>query len=35
LIAFSVWLASFVGHTVDWRGTSFYLKNGKLVRIQQ
>lgn len=35
LIAFSVWLASFAGHTVDWRGTSFYLKNGKLVRIQE
>lgn len=35
LIAFSVWLASFVGHTVVWRGTSFYLKNGKLIRIQQ
>jgi len=35
LLAFLVWLASFVGHTVDWRGTSFYLKNGKLVRIQQ
>ncbi len=34
LIAFSVWLMSFVGHTVDWRGVSFHLKNGKLIRIQ-
>ena len=35
LIAFGVWLASFLGHTVNWRGTSFHLKNGKLIRIQQ
>jgi ceramide glucosyltransferase len=35
LIAFSVWLVSFVGHTVHWRGTSFHLKNGKLIRLQE
>ena len=35
LIAFSVWLVSFVGHTVEWRGASFHLKNGKLVRLPE
>lgn len=35
LIAFFVWLASFAGHTVDWRGASFRLKNGKLIRIPE
>jgi len=34
LIAFAVWIASFTGHTVDWRGSSFILKNGKLARLQ-
>ena len=33
LLAFSVWAASFVGHTVSWRGESFQLQNGKLARI--
>lgn len=31
-IALAVWVLSFTGHTVDWRGTSFTLKNGKLAR---
>jgi ceramide glucosyltransferase len=31
-IAALVWLASFVGHTIDWRGKRFHLKNGKLER---
>lgn len=35
LIAFAVWVISFTGHTVDWRGTSFYLKDGKLARVGQ
>ena len=33
LIAAGVWLASFVGHTVTWRGDRFELKKGRLVRI--
>jgi ceramide glucosyltransferase len=33
IIALLVWIASFTGHTVSWRGDSFRLKNGKLVRI--
>jgi ceramide glucosyltransferase len=28
-----VWLASFVSHTVVWRGEHFHLKNGKLARL--
>jgi ceramide glucosyltransferase len=31
-IAVIVWLASFGGHTIDWRGDSFDLKAGKLSR---
>ncbi len=33
LVALLVWLASLVGHNVVWRGDSFTLKDGKLVRI--
>ncbi len=33
LIAVAVWVASFMGHTVAWRGTLFTLKDGKLARI--
>ncbi len=33
LIALAVWIASFAGHTVTWRGDSFLLKDGKLTRI--
>lgn len=32
LVAVVVWVASFFGHTVRWRGTLFYLKKGKLIR---
>ncbi len=32
-IAVLIWLASFVGHTVTWRGDRFRLKNGRLRRI--
>jgi ceramide glucosyltransferase len=32
LIAVGVWLASFLGHGVTWRGDRFNLKNGRLVR---
>ena len=32
LIALLVWVASFAGHTVKWRGQEFALKHGKLVR---
>ena len=33
LFALLVWIASLAGHTVVWRGESFLLKNGRLVRI--
>jgi ceramide glucosyltransferase len=33
LIAVGVWIVSFFGHTVTWRGDRFVLKNGKLIRI--
>ncbi len=33
LFAVLVWLISFAGHTVAWRGDYFYLKNGKLARL--
>jgi len=34
VIALALWVLSFAGHTVDWRGSSFTLRNGKLDRIQ-
>ncbi len=30
-----IWLASFAGHTISWRGDSFKLESGRLVRIDQ
>jgi ceramide glucosyltransferase len=33
LVAVGVWMASLVGHTVNWRGDRFELKDGKLIRI--
>jgi ceramide glucosyltransferase len=33
MVALFVWLASFVGHTVTWRGASYTLKHGKLARM--
>jgi ceramide glucosyltransferase len=33
LVAVAVWIASFAGHTVTWRGDRFELKNGRLTRI--
>lgn len=33
LLAVAVWIASFVGHTVTWRGDRFELKGGRLIRI--
>jgi ceramide glucosyltransferase len=33
LVAFFVWIASFAGHTILWRGESFRLRRGKLARI--
>jgi ceramide glucosyltransferase len=33
LVAMLLWIASFTGHTVAWRGVTFRLKNGKLARI--
>jgi len=33
LIAVAVWIASFTGHTVTWRGDRFDLKNGRIIRI--
>jgi ceramide glucosyltransferase len=32
-LAFAIWIFGFFGHAVKWRGESFYLKDGKLVRI--
>jgi len=32
LTAVAVWITSFAGHTVSWRGDNFHLKNGKLSR---
>ncbi|HUA15903.1 MAG TPA: bacteriohopanetetrol glucosamine biosynthesis glycosyltransferase HpnI [Verrucomicrobiae bacterium] len=32
LIAVGVWLVSFAGHTVTWRGERFELKDGRLIR---
>jgi ceramide glucosyltransferase len=34
LIAVGVWVASFAGHTVTWRGDRFQLKNGRLIRVE-
>lgn len=33
LIAVGVWIASFWGHTVTWRGDHFELRKGRLIRI--
>ncbi|HZQ71067.1 MAG TPA: bacteriohopanetetrol glucosamine biosynthesis glycosyltransferase HpnI [Terriglobales bacterium] len=33
LVALFVWIVSFTGHTVAWRGDSFLLKDGKLARL--
>jgi ceramide glucosyltransferase len=32
LVAVAVWIASFAGHTVSWRGDRFLLKKGRLIR---
>lgn len=32
LLAVAIWIASFAGHTVTWRGSRFVLKHGKLIR---
>jgi len=31
----AIWVASFAGHTVTWRGTRFLLKRGKLIRMKR
>jgi len=33
LVAVAVWLISFAGHTVTWRGDRFKLRNGRLIRL--
>jgi ceramide glucosyltransferase len=33
LIAVAIWIASFAGSTVTWRGDRFHLKNGRLKRL--
>jgi ceramide glucosyltransferase len=33
LVALLIWIASLAGHTVVWRGDSFRLKDGRLVRV--
>jgi hypothetical protein len=32
-LALLIWIASFTGHTVSWRGEYFELKDGRLARI--
>ena len=32
-VALVVWVVSFAGHTVNWHGSSFVLKDGKLARM--
>jgi ceramide glucosyltransferase len=32
VIALFVWIASYAGHKIHWRGDCFYLKNGRLVK---
>lgn len=34
LVAVGVWLVSFLGHTVTWRGDRFELKDGRLLRVR-
>jgi ceramide glucosyltransferase len=33
ILALLIWIASFTGHTVSWRGEDFKLKNGRLAKI--
>ncbi len=33
-VAMMIWLMSFVGHTVSWRGDVFKLQDGKLIRME-
>jgi len=33
IFALLVWIVSFSGHTVSWRGDRFHLRDGKLIRI--
>jgi ceramide glucosyltransferase len=33
ILALLVWIVSFAGHTVSWRGDRFRLENGKLIRV--
>jgi ceramide glucosyltransferase len=35
LIAVGIWIASFAGHTVTWRGDKFELRDGRLIRLAQ
>jgi ceramide glucosyltransferase len=32
VLAFFLWIASFAGHTIRWRGEAFHLRRGKLTR---
>lgn len=34
LIAVGIWIVSFAGHTVTWRGDHFILKDGRLTRVK-
>jgi len=34
IVGLAVWIASFVGHRITWRGGDFLLKDGKLARIE-
>ncbi len=34
LVAVAIWIASFLGHRVTWRGDRFELKDGRLIRLE-
>jgi len=33
-LAFFLWLASFASNRIDWRGTRFYLRDGRMIPVE-